>query len=518
MTLLFLLVLDPWPLVYADGLINGLHSYDIVRYDVQAVPGPAGLDVDCRLTLRTLRGGPLRFFLAAGVRDLRAELDGRRVPAGLGEGGFAKVLELAAGKIPGIPGLLTVSPDPPLPADREVTLRLTYRWIPADVEFAYAGADEVQTHLASFWLPTMADEFFKARILVRTARAVIASGERVEAPEGWQAFETRRPQQLACLVVGNYRVHRRTVGERTLELYLPAGVVSSPSRLLDDLEAVLAKLEEWFGPALDGSFRLVVEPRAKPSPSYCGGTFAVVHRGFLAAPRARWLAHLAHECSHAWWGHKVASPVLGKGGTWIREGLAEWSGNKVSGALLGEEWETRLFRDLFRRYFRRIDLRRRGAVLFANESTLVHATYADDPAVPYLRGALVHRRLEQRLGSERFRIALRGLVKNHAYHMLTATGFAAALGVEPDVAYYAGTTRLPDFELVDVADGRATVRCLDPTWPDGDVPCRVGKDTVIVAMRDGRGTLTWKGTPKRIEIDPERILMDPVRSNNIWKR
>jgi hypothetical protein len=36
----------------------------------------------------------------------------------------------------------------------------------------------------------------------------------------------------------------------------------------------------------------------------------------------------------------------------------------------------------------------------------------------------------------------------------------------------------------------------------------------------GEGALSWEGeeAPTEIEIDPERIYLDPVRSNGLWKR
>jgi hypothetical protein len=37
-----------------------------------------------------------------------------------------------------------------------------------------------------------------------------------------------------------------------------------------------------------------------------------------------------------------------------------------------------------------------------------------------------------------------------------------------------------------------------------------------VEVRGGRGTLRWTGRAARIEVDPERITLDPVRSNNRW--
>jgi hypothetical protein len=43
---------------------------------------------------------------------------------------------------------------------------------------------------------------------------------------------------------------------------------------------------------------------------------------------------------------------------------------------------------------------------------------------------------------------------------------------------------------------------------------------VDVAVTSGRGALAWtgSGTPRRIEIDPERVYLDPLAANNVWRR
>jgi hypothetical protein len=43
---------------------------------------------------------------------------------------------------------------------------------------------------------------------------------------------------------------------------------------------------------------------------------------------------------------------------------------------------------------------------------------------------------------------------------------------------------------------------------------------VTVVVSGGEGALRWEGEaePLEIEVDPERIYLDPVRSNGLWKR
>ena len=81
MNFLLLLVLDSWQVAYGQGLLDRLHTYDIVRYEVSVEPRAVGAQVDCRLTLEVEKSGPLRFFLSAEVESLRVERDGKPVEA-----------------------------------------------------------------------------------------------------------------------------------------------------------------------------------------------------------------------------------------------------------------------------------------------------------------------------------------------------------------------------------------------------------------------------------------------------
>jgi hypothetical protein len=517
---ILLLLAETWPVVYGDALVERFHSYDLLAVHAEVEPRADGLLVDCRLRLRVERPGPLRFLLARDIADLSATMGEDAVDAALGAGGFEQAVRVLAPEARGIPSLLTLRAPRPLRAGETVEVRLRYRWRGGAGGWAYVGEDRLQTHLSSFWLPTMAHELFDAVVEIPARMEAVGPGRRTRVDGRWR-FESTHPVQVVSLVAGAFDVHARQAGKRRLEVLVPSGADVQPEALLDDLAAVVGKLDEWFDPAGPPLFRLVVEPSPRPAPSYCADSFAVVHRSALALPRERWLAHLAHECSHLWWGHRVPTPVIGRGGTWLREGLAQWSGIEVAGALLGPDAARELWRANFRGYLRRIDLRRRGDFLFANEATLRDATYLDDPVVPYLRGALVFRRMAHELGAERFREALRSGEYCPVAHRFTDIGNMRPLA--PDlVAYYAETTRLPDLELADVRTGpgraEGVVRCRDPRWPGGRVPVRIETETgtVWVDAEDGRFAWTGEGEPRRIEIDPERIQLDPIRSNNVW--
>ncbi len=513
MTLLLVLLLDSWPATAGQAFVDRLHTYDILSYDVDAEPAAEGLRVDCRLRVKATREGPLRLFLSATVEGLEVTLGEEKVPFALGTHGLDSILDLMGVEPDAVPALLTLEPREAFAAGEERSFRLRYVWRPRPGGPFRAGADEVETHLSGFWLPAMADEFFETRVKVRTDLVAFAPGAARRTEQGW-LFESAC-SQVVPLVVGDLV---RVPGEGP-EVWLPDARRSEGEAIARDLGDVLRVLESRFGPLPEKPFRLFVSEGVEPS--YCGGSFAVVTRS--PKDRAAWIAHLAHECAHRWFGHRLMTPVIGRGGTWLREGLAEWAGIEAAGGILGGSTAEDLWRDRFARYVARMDLRRApGGILFANEATLLDATYVDDPAVPYLRGALVLRLLAKQEGPEEFRERLLGLMKGGPRGLLGAADVLKATGGEAIAAYYAGTTRLPDFRLeLSAAGGR--IVCDDPLWPGGRVPVRIetaaGTRVVEIDVRGGEGMVELAGErPVRVEVDPERLWLDPVRSNGVFER
>ncbi len=498
MNLLVLLVLDAAQILALKADLERLHNYDLLSYDISVKPLEAGAEVDCKIRLEMLREGPVRFLLSRAIEGLTVESGGKPVKFALAEhllGKLATLLPNVSAET--VPKILVLGR---APKGATLEFRMRYVWKPSGKALAYARGGALQTHLASFWVPSMAHEFFDVKMRVLTKLQWVGTHGRT---------------QVVSLTVGDYVRHPLDA----YELLLPRGVPMDAESILADVNAIGKQLTAWFGPALSERFTLVVD-RGVPAVSFCAGSFVVLRYGIPSRQL------LAHEMAHVWFGHKLANPIVGDGGTWLREGLAEWAAIKILGALATPDVERRVFRKTFVRYFNGIDLRRpkRGpaGAIFANEPTLMDTTYADGARVPYKRGALVHRLLEYRIGERKFIAILRDIVQQKRNGLFDARAYAAALPAEALVNYYAKTSRLPDFEIVEVRAGEATLRCLDPDWPGGKVPCLVDDAVVVAEFLGGKATIRWpageNALPQRVEIDPDRVFLDPVRSNSVWEK
>ncbi len=529
-----LTLLGSWPVVHAKNLLERLHTYDVLHYELEVAQEAAGLRVRGEIELQIRRQAPLRFLISPSISGLQARISGRPATVRLGAGDLAPFEKLIRGLGPAArhaPTLMTVTSEIKKSAGQRLTLEVSYLWTPPENGFAYADERGVQTHLTSFWYPLMADELFTSTLKIKPLRAgdtVLATGSHTGTSEdGWHTFGGKQKQQLLAVFIGDVEHHAGSV-----PVY-----GKTQKGLVEDVAAVTALLERWFGRSGSGSFALVVEPRFRPAPSFCAGSFTVLQ---LPPSSARWapefrLSLLAHECAHRWWGHRVPTTVVGDGGTWLREGLAEWTAHRIVREMLGEEEARRLTERIRKFYFRKADLRRTVRdpnIVYANEPSLIDATYIDPPRLPYYKGALVHAFLEWRLGDRKFLEGLRRFAGTRAGRFSNPEDFYFAFGasdrVLAQVRYFAGTNRLPDLVLEDakIDDGRAeiTVSCLDPTWPDGPVLCRFigasGTVDTIATLIDGKAQVKWSGAGRvrRIVVDPDRILLDPDPTNNVWPR
>ena len=241
----FLLTLSSWQVIHARNILEWLHSYDVLRYDIEVTQKPRGMRVSCDVTLRVKRPGPLRFLITPSVSGLVVERDGARIPAHLGAGRFRPLELLLRGLGPirnQAPTLLSIEPPEPLAKGTTATFRVSYHWTPGPQDMAYADRQGVQTHLTSFWVPLMADELFEASIRVEP----IGRPSTVLATDTWEGGP---PAQLLCVFIGDLRVHKRSVGEQRLTVRHAPSLEIDAERVLDDLEAVLHLLESWLGPA-----------------------------------------------------------------------------------------------------------------------------------------------------------------------------------------------------------------------------------------------------------------------------
>jgi leukotriene-A4 hydrolase len=235
------------------------------------------------------------------------------------------------------------------------------------------------------------------------------------------------PSYLVALAVG--RLEFRALGDRT-------GVWAEPTMLdraadeLADVESMLRTTEALFGPYRWGRYDVLVLPPAFPFGGMENPKLTFATPTILAGDRSL-VALIAHELAHSWSGNLVTNATWSD--LWLNEGFTVYIERRIVEAVFGREraeMEATLGLAELERELSEVDPR----------DTALHVDLdGRDPddginRVPYEKGALLLRTLEETLGRAVFDGVLRAWFDEHAFRSVTTAQFESYLGSQLDPA------------------------------------------------------------------------------------
>jgi leukotriene-A4 hydrolase len=211
-----------------------------------------------------------------------------------------------------------------------------------------------------------------------------------------------------------------------------AGVWAEPSLVraardeLVDTEAMIQAAEALFGPYRWGRYDLLVLPPSFPFGGMENPRLTFATPTVLAGDKSL-VSLVAHELAHSWSGNLVTNATWRD--FWLNEGFTVYCEQRIMERVFGPARST-LEKDLATR-----DLLREMAELAPWQQVLhtdLTGRHPDDgfSDIPYQKGALFLRRLEQLYGRERFDRFLRGYFDAHAFQSITTADFLAWLKKE----------------------------------------------------------------------------------------
>ncbi len=254
-------------------------------------------------------------------------------------------------------------------------------------------------------------------------RAVMSAAHDIEAPlDGEFQFEMRQaiPSYLIALAVGDLTF--RSMGDRT-GVYAEPSVVESAAAEFDDTEAMMVATERLYGPYRWERYDLLVLPPSFPFGGMENPRLTFATPTVIAGDKSL-VALVAHELAHSWSGNLVTNATWRD--FWLNEGFTVYL-------------ERRILEEVFGR--RRVDM----------EATLDRQTLAEELArleppdqilhvdlrgrdpddgmtqVPYFKGDLFLRLLEESVGRARFDLFLRAYFDHFAFRSITTSDFVAYL-------------------------------------------------------------------------------------------
>ena len=254
-------------------------------------------------------------------------------------------------------------------------------------------------------------------------RAVMSAAHDTEAPlSGEFQFEMRQPipSYLIALAVGDLAF--RSMGERT-GVYAEPLVVESAAAEFEDTEAMITATERLYGPYRWERYDLLVLPPSFPFGGMENPRLTFATPTVIAGDKSL-VALVAHELAHSWSGNLVTNATWRD--FWLNEGVTVYLERRILEEVFGRsrvDMEATLDRQALAEELARLE----------PPDQILHIDLTGrDPddgmnQVPYLKGDLFLRLLEETVGRARFDTFLRGYFDHFAFRSITTGDFVAYL-------------------------------------------------------------------------------------------
>ncbi len=249
-----------------------------------------------------------------------------------------------------------------------------------------------------------------------------AENSKVTRPDGLYSFRMMQPvpSYLIALAVGDLRF--RPLGRRT-GVYAEPSVVDRAAREFADTEKMVSATERLYGPYRWGRYDILVLPPSFPIGGMENPRLTFATPTILAGDKSL-VSLIAHELAHSWSGNLVTNATWSD--FWLNEGFTTYLERRIVEALYGrerEEMEAALGRRSLEEEMGTLD--ERDEILHVD----LEARDPDDgfTGVPYEKGSLFLRQLEETFGRARFDQFLRAYFDHFAFQSITTEDFLAYL-------------------------------------------------------------------------------------------
>lgn len=319
---------------------------------------------------------------------------------------------------------------------------------------------------------------YSARIRTpKELRAVMSAANDPKAPKnGDYRFKMPQaiPSYLLALAVGDLEFSR--LGKRS-GVYAEPSVLPLAARELEDTEAMITATEKLFGRYRWGRYDLLILPPSFPFGGMENPRLTFATPTILAGDKSL-VSLVAHELAHSWSGNLVTNATWRD--IWLNEGFTTYVERRIIEAVYGRD------REEMEAVLGRRDLQEDLDTLPAGD-TILHIDLKDrDPdeglsQIPYEKGALFLRHLEETYGRSAFDSFVRGYFNHFAFKSLTTADFETYLrtqlldkfpakkGVVPVMAWIRASG-LPTQIPVPASDAFTQVETALKPWLEGKAP------------------------------------------------
>ena len=283
------------------------------------------------------------------------------------------------------------------------------------------------------------------------------------------------PPYLIAIAVGDLQF--QSLGNRT-------GVYTEPSMLaksafeLADTEKMVEATEKIYGKYRWGRYDILVLPPSFPFGGMENPMLTFATPTILAGDKSL-VSLVAHELAHSWSGNLVTNATWRD--FWLNEGFTTYLERRIIEAVYGmprREMEATLGRRSLEEELAEID--ERDEILHVD----LNGRDPDDgfTGIPYEKGALFLRHLEETVGREKFDKFVRGYFDSHAFESITTETFVDYLQknllaenpklTRADVDEWIYKAGLPKNAPQPQSDAFAKVETQSKNWLDGKIAAK----------------------------------------------
>jgi leukotriene A-4 hydrolase/aminopeptidase len=261
---------------------------------------------------------------------------------------------------------------------------------------------------------------------IRTPKELLAvmsaSNEPDAVKDGVYEFSMPQPipSYLIALAVGD--LHFKAMGERT-GVYSEIGILDAAAAEFADTEAMLIATEKAFGAYSWDRYDLLILPPSFPFGGMENPRLSFITPTVIAGDKSL-VALIAHELAHSWSGNTVTNATWRD--LWLNEGFTTYLTYRIMQMIYGDQ------RFEMEAVLGRQDLQADIDSLPALDQIMAIDLRGRDPDdvfsnIPYEKGALFLRELEQKVGRANFDQFLLGYFEKFAFKSITTDEFVSYL-------------------------------------------------------------------------------------------
>jgi leukotriene-A4 hydrolase len=262
----------------------------------------------------------------------------------------------------------------------------------------------------------------------------------IEAPAGLLALMSAREQRhegtqhsfvmdlavpayLIAIAIGE--LESATVGART-RVYAEPPILAAAAREFEDTETLIQTVEKLYGPYRWGRYDLLILPPSFPFGGMENPCLTFVTPTVIAGDKSL-VSLISHELAHSWSGNLVTNATWRD--FWLNEGFTTYLENRIQEEVYGLE------QALMEQVLDRRDLEKELREFPLPDQILHIDLTGRDPDegcthIPYIKGALFLRLMEQTFGRAEFDRFMRAYFDRFAFQSVTTEEALAFLRVE----------------------------------------------------------------------------------------